>query len=376
MGVNSEIKMEILSMSSKSRVIEDRNETYEEEIKDLRMKNNTVQEKLDLEMKKSVEIHDQLAQEIEKQETSLKEKKMDLTCAQEKIDEIRNILEEKETKISELETISIRNEESNNIHYEEMTFKISEMVKTIEDLNEKLSKAKDLCEMKEKDIKEMHTLMKIKESDFNQISSRFEDLQTEFEDLQVEKSTFIQNNACLAQSIAHLRNEKEEAKEFLEVLQRQNDELICQYEESSTKLRHSEDIIETLKEKNQDIDRSLSCSRKALDENLNRVEELEKEEDRMANCIVELEQKCGIEKSKLKTVTDRMSDYDELIQKLKDSEEINLKKIDDLDDASSYDKEYIVQLETEICHLKQAKSKIESKKEKIKEKLVTTEEKL
>merc|ERR1712106_164137 len=145
---------------------------------------------------------------------------------------------------------------------------------------------------------------------------------------------------------------------------------------SSTKLRHSEDIIETLKEKNQDIDRSLSCSRKALEENLNRVEELEKEEDRIANCIVELGQKCGIEKSKLKTVTDRMSDYDELIQKLKDSEEINLKKIDDLDDASSYDKEYIVQLETEICHLKQAKSKIESKKEKIKEKLVTTEEKL
>merc|ERR1711878_134144 len=88
------------------------------------------------------------------------------------------------------------------------------------------------------------------------------------------------------------------------------------------------------------------------------------------------EQKCGIEKSKLKNATDKLSEYDYLIQKLKDSEESSLKKIDDLDDASSYDKEYIVQLETEICHLRQAKSKIESNKEKIKEKLVCTEEKL
>jgi len=374
--VNSEIKMEILSVSTKSREISDKNETCIEEIQHLRMKNNELQEKLQLEMKKSVEIHDQLAQEIEKQETSIKAKKIDLTCAQEKIDELKNILEDKESKITELETISLKNEESHNIHHDEMTFKINEMVKTVEDLNERLTKSQDLCEIREKDIKEIDVLMKTKEADFNQISNRFEDLQIEYEDLQVEKSVLIQNINGLSQNILYLKAEKEEAKDFLEVLQRQNDELICQNEESSTKLRQTEDIVETGKHRILELEKLHSFSRKSLEEKHNRVEELEKEEDRMANCIVELEQKCGVEKSKLKSLTDKMSEYEELIQKLKDAEEMFLKKIDDLDDASSYDKEYIVQLETEICHLKQAKSKIESNKEKIKEKLADTEDKL
>ena len=70
---------------------------------------------------------------------------------------------------------------------------MNEMVKTIEETNEKLSKSKTDCDMKEKEIKEMDGLIKTKENDICQISSRFEDLQTEFEEIQTEKSTISQD---------------------------------------------------------------------------------------------------------------------------------------------------------------------------------------
>ena len=165
----------------KNGKIEYENESHEEEIQDLRRKSNASQEKLKVEMEKSTDIHDRLAKEIEKQETTLKENRVDFTFAKEKIKELKDILDEKETKISELETTSLKNEDLYNIHYGEMTYKISEMVKTIENINERLAKSKDLCEIKEKDIKEMDALMQTKENEFYQIYSRFEDLQAEFE---------------------------------------------------------------------------------------------------------------------------------------------------------------------------------------------------
>merc|ERR1740124_145690 len=151
---------------------------------------------------------------------------------------------------------------------------------------------------------EIDVLMKTKEADFNQISNRFEDLQ-------IECSIFlIPHINRLSQNILNLKAEKEEAKDFLEVLQKQNDELICQNQESSTKLRQTEDVVETGKHRILELEKLHSFSKKSLEEKHNRVEELEKEEDRMANCIVELEQKCGVEKSKLKSLTDKMSEYE------------------------------------------------------------------
>ena len=52
------------------------------------------------------------------------------------------------------------------------------------------------------------------------------------------------------------------------------------------------------------------------------------------------------------------------------------KKIDDFEDALSYDKEYIVKLETEVSNLKQAKIRLELKREKIRERLKVTENQL
>ena len=111
-----------------------------------------------------------------------------------------------------------------------------------------------------------------------------------------------------------------------------------------------------------ELESSLAACRTALEEKSNRVTELETEEDRMANCIVELEQKCGAEKCKLSAMSDRFAQSGERIQKLIDADEVNLKKIDDLEDASTYDKEHIVKLESEISNLKQAKSKLEADK--------------
>merc|ERR1719445_1492984 len=65
---NREINAEIISGNRKMEELKDKCECQEEEIKDLKMKNIATQEKIETEMKKSIDIHDQLAKEIEKQE--------------------------------------------------------------------------------------------------------------------------------------------------------------------------------------------------------------------------------------------------------------------------------------------------------------------
>ena len=228
---------------------------------------------------------DQLALEIEKLEVSLKEKRDELSSKEEKLEEYKKEVEFKTTRINDLEQISKQNEESHINHYDDMKKKMQEIEEANEELNQELVKASELCDSKEKDKKEMDDLIKTKEHELTQITHRFADLQREFEELQSDKSVIYQNEGVLKQTILNLKSEKEETKEFLEILQKQNDELIRQIEEITMKLRQSEDIVDAQKHKNMETEFILKDIKKKFEEKSRRVSELENEEDKMAACI-------------------------------------------------------------------------------------------
>jgi len=128
---------------------------------------------------------------------------------------------------------------------------------------------------------EIDVSMKTKEADFNQISNRFEDLQ-------IECSIFlIPHINRLSQNILNLKAEKEEAKDFLEVLQKQNDELICQNQESSTKLRQTEDIVETGKHRILELEKLHSFSKKSLEEKQKKVRTKKDKEIGNLNSVID-----------------------------------------------------------------------------------------
>ena len=87
----------------------------------------------------------------------------------------------------------------------------------------------------------------------------------------------------------------------------------------------------------------------------------------MVACIVELEQKCGNEKCKVAKMEDKIQKFDTAYIKFNNTIATLQKKIDDFEDALSYDKEYIVKLETEVSNLKQAKIRL--KREKLRDRL-------
>ena len=70
---------------------------------------------------------------------------------------------EKDQKIIELVSISKQNEESHSNHYDDMKKKIQEIEEANEELNIKLEKASEMCDVKEKDIKECEDLLKTKD---------------------------------------------------------------------------------------------------------------------------------------------------------------------------------------------------------------------
>merc|ERR1712012_1289382 len=113
---------------------------------------------------------------------------------------------------------------------------MKDLESTNEEVNDRLGTALKDPENKENDLKENIDLLKTKEFDLNQIATRFSDLQAEYEDLQSDKVTSYQTENQLQQTILTLKAEKDEAKEFLEVLKKQNDELIRQLEEITLKL--------------------------------------------------------------------------------------------------------------------------------------------
>ena len=213
---------------------------------------------------------------------------------------------------------------------------MQEMTETNESLSVQMVTIMEMQEAKEKDLKEMGDLNKNRELELAQLTNRFNDLQAEFEELQLEKSKHNQAETELNQTINHLKTDKEEAKEFLEVLQKQNDELIRQLEEITMKLRQNEDLVEAQKHKTIETDVFLSDTRKKLDEKVQRVSELEIEQDKMAACIVELEQKCGAEKSKLVNMEDQILNYDNAVIKFNETIATSQKKIDDLEDAEMF----------------------------------------
>ena len=144
-----------------------------------------------------------------------------MSSKEEKLEEYKKEVEFKTTRINDLEQISKQNEESHINHYDDMKKKMQEIEEANEELNQELVKASELCDSKEKDKKEMDDLIKTKEHELTQITHRFADLQREFEELQSDKSMIYQNEGVLKQTILNLRSEKEETKEFLEILQKQ-----------------------------------------------------------------------------------------------------------------------------------------------------------
>merc|ERR1712223_993450 len=107
---NADLKLAIQSLSNQVR--ESEAKSNENDLKNMEIKNEELKSKLENEMKKSLEIHDQLTLEIEKLEVSLKEKRDELSSKEEKLDEYKNELEFKTTRINDLEQISKQNEES------------------------------------------------------------------------------------------------------------------------------------------------------------------------------------------------------------------------------------------------------------------------
>merc|ERR1712045_909728 len=88
---NADLKLAIQSLSNQVREREAK--SNENEIKDMELKNEELKSKLEIEMKKSLEIHDQLALEIEKLEVSLKEKRDELSSKEEKLEEYKKEVE-------------------------------------------------------------------------------------------------------------------------------------------------------------------------------------------------------------------------------------------------------------------------------------------
>merc|ERR1712223_1001668 len=82
---NADLKLAIQSLSNQVR--ESEAKSNENDFKNMEIKNEELKSKLENEMKKSLEIHDQLALEIEKLEVSLKEKRDELSSKEEKLDE-------------------------------------------------------------------------------------------------------------------------------------------------------------------------------------------------------------------------------------------------------------------------------------------------
>merc|ERR1712156_149703 len=101
---NADLKLAIQSLSNQVRESEEK--SNENDLKDMELKNEELKSKLENEMKKSLEIHDQLALEIEKLEVSLKGKRDELSSKEEKLEEFKNELEFKTTRINDLEQIS------------------------------------------------------------------------------------------------------------------------------------------------------------------------------------------------------------------------------------------------------------------------------
>ena len=120
------------------------------------------------------------------------------------------------------------------------------MIKELEESNGKLARASDVHENIEKELREALDLLRNKEHELYLMSTRFTELQAEVDELQTEKTTLAQSVAEQSQTCLTLKTDKEEAKEFVEILQKQTDELIRQIEDYNIKMRQTEDFIEAL----------------------------------------------------------------------------------------------------------------------------------
>ena len=119
---------------------------------------------------------------------------------------------------------------------------MQEMTETNESLGVQVVTITEMQEAKEKQLKEMCDLKKNRELELSQLTNRFNDLQAEFEELQLDKSRHHQIETELIQTINDLKTDKEQAKESLGVLQKQNDELTRQLEEITMKLQSDIDV--------------------------------------------------------------------------------------------------------------------------------------
>merc|ERR1712088_389529 len=86
----------------------------------------------------AVEVQDKLNKENENLEFNVKSQKSDLTFALEKVEELKKQLEAKDVEIEEVQKIPTKNEESHDQHYQEKAVEIEELMKTVEDISEKL----------------------------------------------------------------------------------------------------------------------------------------------------------------------------------------------------------------------------------------------
>ena len=158
--------------------------------------------------------------------------------------EIKRLCSDKNKEIQELKL----NEESHSAHIERMMSQMQEMRETNESLTFQM-------------VKEMADLKKNQEHELSQLTNRFNNLEARNEELQLENLRHHQVETELNQTINHLKADKEKAKEFWEVLQKQNDELTRQLEKESgkvaklqekiTKNEESRDRMKTLRKRNQ-----------------------------------------------------------------------------------------------------------------------------
>ena len=139
--------------------------------------------------------------------------------------------------------------ESHSAQSEAMRTKMQEMMETNESLSVQMVTVTEMQEAREKELKEMSDLKKNRELELSQLTDRFNDLQEKMEDLKLENSRIKQVESELNETMNHLKTDKEEAKEFLEVLQKQNLGLTRQLEDITMKLRQNEAPVEAKRQK-------------------------------------------------------------------------------------------------------------------------------
>merc|ERR1740123_1049880 len=120
----------------------------------------------------AIELQDKLNKENENLEFNVKAQRSDLAFALEKVEELKKQLEAKDVEIEEVQKISTKNEESHDQHYQEKAVEIEELMKTVEELSEKVRNAEAVAESREREVQDMKEVVETQEAEVERLGQR------------------------------------------------------------------------------------------------------------------------------------------------------------------------------------------------------------